>query len=76
MRDTNQDLSLIVGANLKRYIKLSRWKTQAEFAYAFGGEERTVGRWCNNGIDKLSLIQQIADFLDIDIMKLLSFDED
>ena len=76
MRDTNQDLSLIVGANLKRYIKLSRWKTQAEFAYAFGAEERTVGRWCNNGIDKLSLIQQIADFLNIDIMKLLSFDED
>ena len=56
MRDA-QDLSIIVGANLKRYIKLSKWKTQAEFAYAFGAEERTVGRWCNNGIDKLSLIQ-------------------
>ena len=70
MKDTNQDLALIVGANLKRYIRLSRWKTQAEFAYAFGAEERTVGRWCNQGIDKLSLIQQLAEFLNIDIMKM------
>ena len=74
MRDA-QDLSIIVGANLKRYIKFSKWKTQAEFANAFGAEERTVGRWCNNGIDKLSLIQQIADFLNIDIMELFSYEE-
>ena len=73
MKGTNQDLALIVGANLKRYIRLSRWKTQAEFAYAFGAEERTVGRWCNQGIDKLSLIQQLAEFLNIDIMKMFEY---
>lgn len=72
MKHTNQDLSLVVGANLKRYIKQSQWKTQEAFAYAFGAEVRTVGRWCNNGVDKLSLIQQIADFLGIDVLALLS----
>ena len=72
MKHTNQDLSLVVGANLKRYIKMSQWKTQETFAEAFGAEVRTVGRWCNKGIDKLSLVQQIADFLGISVWALLS----
>lgn len=72
MKQTKMDLNLVVGANLKRAIKNSKWKTQARFAEAFGAEDRTVGRWCNQGIDKLSLIQQIADFLEIDVLTLLS----
>lgn len=72
MKQTKMDLNLVVGANLKRAIKESKWKTQARFAEAFGAEDRTVGRWCNQGIDKLSLIQQIADFLEIDVLTLLS----
>ena len=72
MKQTNIDLGKIVGANLKRAIKESKWKTQEKFSEAFGAEVRTVGRWCNQGIDKLSLIQQIADFLEIDVFALLS----
>lgn len=72
MKQTNIDLGKIVGANLKRAIKESKWKTQEKFAEAFGAEVRTVGRWCNQGIDKLSLVQQIADFLEIDVFALLS----
>ena len=72
MKQTNIDLNKIVGANLKRAIKESQWRTQERFAEAFGAEVRTVGRWCNKGIDKLSLIQQIADFLEIDVLTLLS----
>ena len=72
MKQTNMDLGKIVGANLKRAIKESKWKTQEKFSEAFGAEVRTVGRWCNQGIDKLSLIQQIADFLEIDVFALLS----
>ena len=72
MKQTNIDLNKIVGANLKRAIKESKWKTQEKFSEAFGAEVRTVGRWCNQGIDKLSLIQQIADFLEIDVFALLS----
>ena len=72
MKQTNIDLNKIVGANLKRAIKESKWKTQEKFSEAFGAEARTVGRWCNQGIDKLSLVQQIADFLEIDVFALLS----
>ena len=72
MKQTNIDLNKIVGANLKRAIKESKWRTQERFSEAFGAEVRTVGRWCNQGIDKLSLVQQIADFLEIDVFTLLS----
>ena len=72
MKQTNIDHNKIVGANLKRAIKESKWKTQEKFSEAFGAEVRTVGRWCNQGIDKLSLVQQIADFLEIDVFALLS----
>jgi hypothetical protein len=72
MKQTNIDLGKIVGANLKRAIKESKWKTQEKFSEAFGAEVRTVGRWCNQGVDKLSLVQQIADFLEIDVFALLS----
>ena len=72
MEQTNIDLNKIVGANLKRAIKKSKWRTQEKFSEAFGAEVRTVGRWCNQGIDKLSLVQQIADFLEIDVFTLLS----
>ena len=72
MKQNNMDLNKIVGANLKRAIKESKWKTQEKFSEAFGAEVRTVGRWCNQGVDKLSLVQQIADFLEIDVFALLS----
>ena len=72
MKQNNIDLNLLVGANLKRAIKDSKWRTQVRFAEAFGAEDRTVGRWCNQGIDKLSLVKQIADFLGIDVFALLS----
>ena len=72
MKHTTTTLEQIVGGNLKREIKKSVWKTQAKFAEAFGADVRTIGRWCNEGIDQLSLIQQLADFLDIDVYTLLS----
>ena len=72
MKQTKKDLGKIVGANVKRAIKESKWRTQLKFSENFGAEVRTVGRWCNQGIDKLSLVQQIADFLEIDVFALLS----
>ena len=72
MKQTNIDLGRIVGVNLKRAIKESKWRTQEKFSEAFGAEVRTVGRWCNQGIDKFSLLQQIADFLGVDVYALLS----
>lgn len=72
MEQNITDLSLIAGANLKRLIKSSKYKTQEEFAFEFGTDVRTVGRWVNNGIKNLDTIQQIAVFFDIDVLTLLS----
>ena len=71
MEQTNFSSIGNIGANLKRAIKESEWKTQEKFAEAFSTDVRSVGRWCNQGIDKLSLLQQIADFLEIDVSTLL-----
>ena len=56
-------LPMRAGKNLKRLIRLSEYKTQAKFAEAFGADERTVGRWCREGIDSLSRLEELADFL-------------
>ena len=66
MRQNHKDLGLVVGANLKRLIKESDCKTQEEFAYRFGTTPRNVGRWINEGIRNLDIIQQIAIFFDVD----------
>ncbi len=72
MEQKYQSLGLVAGANLKRLIKESKYKTQEEFAFEFGADVRTVGRWVNQGIDKLSIIEQIAEFFGIDVLDVLS----
>ena len=71
MERNTKDLSLIAGANLKRLIKNSKYKTQEEFAFEFGTDVRTVGRWVNKGIKNLDTLQQIAAFFDVDALTLL-----
>ena len=70
MEQKNKDLGLVAGANVKRLIK--EWGTQEEFASEFGADVRTVGRWVNQGIDKLSIIGEIAEFFKIDVFAILS----
>ena len=72
MEQKYQDLGLVAGAKLKRLIKESKYGTQEEFASEFGADVRTVGRWINHGIDKLSTITQIAEFFGIDVFAILS----
>lgn len=67
----NRYLSQIAGDNLKKIIKESVYKTQEEFAYSFGAEIRTVSRWLNSGIKNLDTLQEIAEFLNIDVLSLL-----
>ena len=62
----------VVGANLKRLIKESVYRTQAIFAQEYGVDERTVRRWISQGIDSLRIVDEIADFFKIDRMSLLS----
>ena len=72
MEQNIKDLGLVAGANLKRLIKNSKYKTQEEFAFEFCTDVRTVGRWVNKGIKNLDTIQQIAAFFDIDARAFFS----
>lgn len=64
-------LSKIAGENLKRLIKQTRYKTQEEFAFAFGAETRTLSRWLNQGIKDIDTLEQLADFISVNIVDLL-----
>ncbi len=72
MEQNIKDLGLVAGANLKRLIKNSRYKTQEEFAFEFGTDVRTVGRWIRGGINSLATIQQIAAFFGVDALAFFS----
>ena len=72
MEQNIKDLGLVAGANLKRLIKNSKYKTQEEFAFEFCTDVRTVGRWVNKGIKNLDTIQQIAAFFGVDALTFFS----
>ena len=72
MEQNIKDLGLVAGANLKRLIKNSEYKTQEEFAFEFGTDVRTVGRWIRGGINSLATIQQIAAFFGVDALAFFS----
>ena len=65
-----RNLAVVVGENLRRLIEDSSCGTQEEFAFRFGTDVRTVGRWCNKGVNSLITIQQIAIFFDVDALSL------
>ena len=46
---------------LKRLIQ-ERYSSQEEFALDYGMELRTVSRYVNQGINKISVVQELADF--------------
>ena len=69
-------LSLIVGINLKRLIRRSRYKTQENFAYEFGEEIRTDSRRLNAGVKNIDTLEEIADFLEVDVFELLKKKDD
>lgn len=72
MEQNIKDLGLVAGANLKRLIKNTKYKTQEEFAFEFGTDVRTVGRWIRRGINSLATIQQIAAFFGVDALAFFS----
>lgn len=72
MEQNIKDLGLVAGANLKRLIKNSKYKTQEEFAFEFGTDVRSVGRWIRGGINSLATIQQIAAFFGVDALAFFS----
>lgn len=66
-------LSLSVGEHLKTAIKESVHKTQEQFASAFSADVRTVNRWINEGMRDLDVIENVAEFLGIDVFTLIRY---
>lgn len=54
----------MAGETLRRLIK-ENYSSQEEFAYEYGIELRTISRYINNGINKVNVIQELAEFFNI-----------
>lgn len=59
----------LAGKNLRRLIKESG-RTQQDFADEFGTDIRNVNRYINEGISKVEVIQEIAEFFKVDFGEL------
>ena len=60
-----------VGANLKRLIKESEYRTQETFAEACFTDARVVRRWIKDGLKNIDTIAFVAKTLKVDVMALL-----
>ena len=60
------------GKNLKNLIKVSKFRTQDNFASnGVHVDPVTLRRWIAHGIKDINLIYEIAKILDVDFMELL-----
>lgn len=66
----NDSLSVRAGKNLKRIIK-ERGYTQEGFADEFGADCANLRKWLSHGINKISTIEEIANFFDISVWDIL-----
>ena len=55
---------MVAGKTLRRLIE-ENYATQEDFAYDYGTDLRTVSRYINQGINKLDIIQELADFFNL-----------
>jgi hypothetical protein len=60
-----------IGANLKRLIKESEFRTQEAFAEACYADARVIRRWIKDGIKNIDTIALVAKTLNVDVMALL-----
>lgn len=70
----NYDASKQAGEKLRQLIQ-QNYASQEEFAADFGTDVRNVSRYVNNGINKISLLQELAAFFHISIIDFLTSDE-
>lgn len=54
------DAMKYAGEVLRKLIK-DNYKSQEDFAFEFGTDIRNVSRWINNGINKVSTLQELAE---------------
>lgn len=54
----------LAGNTLRRLIQ-ENYPSQEAFAYDYGIEIRSVSRYVNNGINKIDVIQSLAEFFNV-----------
>lgn len=55
------------GDFLRKLIQ-QNYSSQEEFAIDFGTDIRTISRYINGGINKVNVIQELAEFFEIDFI--------
>lgn len=65
---SNIDASKKAGQFLRRLIQ-ENYSSQEGFAFDFGAELRTINRYVNNGINKVNVIQELAEFFNVDVLE-------
>lgn len=68
------DATKRAGDKLRQLIQ-ENYASQEEFALDFGTDVRTVSRYVNNGINKISLLQELAAFFQVSIVDFLQSEE-
>ena len=51
--------------NALRCLIQENYPSQEEFAYDYGADIRTISRYINNGINKIDVIQELAEFFNV-----------
>ena len=69
------DATKQAGKKLRQLIH-ENYATQEEFAIDFGTDVRTVSRYVNSGINKVSVLQELAAFFHISVIDFLKQDEE
>lgn len=69
------DASKRAGEVLRQLIQ-QHYSSQEEFADDFGTDVRTVNRYVNNGINKISLLQELAVFFHVNIIDFLKQEDE
>jgi len=70
MTQENLSQKEINGKNLKNLLRHMNY-TQETLAGLLFVDERTVGRWVQNGIDKISLLEDIAEVLGVGLKDIM-----
>ncbi len=59
------------GMMLRKLIQ-ENYRSQEDFSYDYGMDIRTVSRYINNGINKIDVVQELAEFFDVPFIAFFS----
>ena len=67
---SEMDAMKYAGEVLRKLIK-DNYKSQEDFAFEFGTDIRNVSRWINNGLNKVSTLQELAERFNVPLKYFL-----